>query len=55
MLVPQAQLPAKYEDRADLDLTQALEINKPFTYVKGVALREGELVIMLDPEWKEHN
>ena len=50
MLVPQAQLPAKYEDRADLDLTQALETNKPSKYVKGVALREGELVIMLDPE-----
>ena len=25
MLVPQAQMPAKYEDRTDLDLTQALE------------------------------
>ena len=50
MLVPQAQMPAKYEDRTDLDSTQISEASKPSKYIKGIALREDELVIMLDPE-----
>ena len=50
MLVPQAQIPAKYEDRTDLDSTQTPEASKPSKYVKGITLREDELVIMLDPE-----